>query len=64
MNAHEYLTQVRRKNERLFTYMGEKKLTMQAAELERVIVEAFNAGRAAGYQEGKDSKSIFEQVFG
>lgn len=64
MNAHEYLTKVRRQNQRLFTYMGEKKLIMQASELERVIVGAFEAGKAVGVREGKDSKSLFETVFG
>ena len=44
--------------------MGEKKLTISAAELERVIVEAFNEGKQAGYQEGKESKSLFATIFG
>lgn len=64
MNAQEYLFRVRRRNEKLFTYRGEKKLTISTAELERVIVEAFNEGKQAGVQEGKNSKSFFEQIFG
>lgn len=64
MNAHEYLIGVRRKNERLFTYMGERKLSLSVVELERVIVEAFEAGKREGLQEGKDSKSLFQQIFG
>jgi len=64
VNAQEYLFRVRRRNEKLFTYRGEKKLTISTAELERVIVEAFNEGKQAGVQEGKNSKSFFEQIFG
>lgn len=65
MNAYDYLHHVHRMNPKIFKA---HKIEISVASLEATIVSAFNAGHEegirAGKKQGREEKSMFEQVFG
>jgi len=61
MSENDYIEKLRKSNpELLGVYHAHEKLTMTPEEFEKQIKLAFQKG----VEQGKNSKSIFEQMFG
>lgn len=60
-NCEDFVTKVERANLALFR---SKKITITPENLRVVIRSAFEAGRKFGVKEGKETKSLFESIFG
>lgn len=58
MSHNDYIAQCKKRNPHLFMPGAKVKLT--AKSLEKVITDAFNAGK----QSGEQSKSLSEKIFG
>lgn len=61
MSAYDYLLLVKRSNAELFKA---KKVIVKVSDIEALIIRSFEAGEKAGFKNGKESKSIFQTVFG
>jgi len=61
MNENDYVEKLRKSNPKLLgVYHAHEKLTMTPEEFENQIKLAFQKG----VEQGKSSKSVFEQLFG